>query len=237
MNANSNHLLSLKVLRLSKPSLHAILEEQEQELVSDFLTLPPSFGNIYLGETFDCYLSIINDSSITAKDVALKAELQTQTQRFTLADSISLGEEKGINRIDQVPLMPKQTLDFILHHEIKEIGIHILVCSVNYTSTATYQENERKFFRKFFKFQVSNPLAFNSKVFTQKDGISKDILTSGIVYVEIQLQNLASTTLVLDRLDFKQNKLFDVKRVDEVDNTDSSIFDKYLNAGDIVFYN
>ena len=41
-------------------------------------------------------------------------------------------------------------MDHVLSHEVKELGTHILVCEVTY-STAT---SEKLNFRKFFKFQV-----------------------------------------------------------------------------------
>ena len=45
---------------------------------------------------------------------------------------------------------PGSTVDHVLSHEVKELGTHILVCEVTY-STAT---SEKLNFRKFFKFQV-----------------------------------------------------------------------------------
>ena len=38
----------------------------------------------------------------------------------------------------------------VIHHEVKELGTHILVCEVTYNSAHTDKMN----FRKFFKFQV-----------------------------------------------------------------------------------
>ena len=40
----------------------------------------------------------------------------------------------------------------VIHHEVKELGTHILVCEVTYNSAHTDKMN----FRKFFKFQVLN---------------------------------------------------------------------------------
>ena len=56
--------------------------------------------------------------------------------------------------MNQVSLLPKQSVEFLFDHEIKELGIHILVCTVSYTLG-----EERKFQRKFYKFQVLNPLS------------------------------------------------------------------------------
>ena len=38
----------------------------------------------------------------------------------------------------------------MLGHEVKELGTHILVCEVTYTTA----QGEKLIFRKFFKFQV-----------------------------------------------------------------------------------
>lgn len=208
-----SHLLNLKVLRLSKPSF--LIQASQEEPLTDFLSLPVSFGNIYLGETFTSYLCVNNDSITAATDVAFKAELQTTSQRFTLADTIGVSPTSSLTGVnanintkpssDKVSLLPKQSAEFILHHEIKELGIHILVCSVHYSPSAnssaslTTPDQSRKFFRKFFKFQVLNPLSIKTKVNSPADGR---------IILEIQLQNLASIGLFIDRIEFYPNPLF-----------------------------
>jgi hypothetical protein len=47
-------------------------------------------------------------------------------------------------------LVPGGTIDHVLQHEVKELGTHILVCDVAYSSPTADKLN----FRKFFKFQV-----------------------------------------------------------------------------------
>ena len=46
--------------------------------LSGTLTLPQSFGDIYLGETFSCYISLCNSAPIQLSSVGLKVEVQTQ---------------------------------------------------------------------------------------------------------------------------------------------------------------
>jgi trafficking protein particle complex subunit 13 len=191
-----SHLLTLKVLRLSNPSFDEAKTESD-----DFLCLPPSFGNIYLGETFTSYLCVNNDSLTTVQNVAFKAELQTASQRFTLADTIgSVASSSGIVDFktgEQVSLLPRQSSEFVLHHEIKELGIHILVCSVHYTPIQN--EISRKFFRKFFKFQVLNPLSVKTRVISQADDR---------ILLELQLSNLAHLPLFLKKVDYQVDDLF-----------------------------
>lgn len=231
----AGYLLNLKVMRLSRPVLlcksrvlsDSVVEQglplsstsemnESQELnelgISHFLQLPTSFGNIYLGETFTSYLSINNDSQTPVADVSFKAELQTTSQRFTLANSNSgSASPRSSQEVDplnsQTTLLPSQSSEFIINHEIKELGIHILVCSVHYTPSPSNTsisgqqvDRERKFFRKFYKFQVLNPLAVKTKVNTLPDNF---------ITLETQIQNLCAVPMYLERMKFDQNPLFD----------------------------
>jgi hypothetical protein len=178
--------------------------------LSEFLSLPASFGNIYLGETFSSYLCINNESSIAVQAVGIKAELQTSSQRFTLADTLTpntsdapspaVPTAASAGGISSVPssttsLLPTQSAEFLIHHEIKELGIHILVCSIHYTVGS-----DRKFFRKFYKFQVLNPLTVKTKVNSLQDGRA---------FLEAQVQNVAGCPMYLERLQFEASDLFD----------------------------
>ncbi|KAJ3057266.1 hypothetical protein HK097_009925 [Rhizophlyctis rosea] len=255
MADSTQHLLSLKVMRLSRPTfvlanplpyeptsgqlgeeaLAAIAADEVTELgtplpdiptknlpkgdpslrlgefgLSNFLALPSSFGNIYLGETFSSYLCINNESGAAVQEVGIKCELQTASQRFTLADTLATLSSPTFSNLPagtltpprspsapaRVSLLPTQSAEFMVHHEIKELGIHILVCSVHYTTP----EKERKFFRKFYKFQVLNPLAVKTKVNTLQDGR---------VFLETQVQNVAGTPMYLERMRYEVNQLFE----------------------------
>ena len=220
------HLLSLKVLRLSRPTfsvnnvlhidnntqlpgdapLRVILAAEQDMLetgsasVSSSLVLPPAFGSIYLGETFSCYLCVNNESAVPIQDLAFKAELQTTSQRFTLADTPGQQHQDNTMRSSSHgSLLPAQSAEFIIHHEIKELGIHILVCSVQYTPMA--KQSERKFFRKFYKFQVLNPLTVKTKVNARHDA----------VFLEAQVQNVAQQSMFVERLVFEPSEWFEAQ--------------------------
>ena len=209
--------------------------------MTDVLELSPAFGNIYLGERFTSYLSINNDSLTPVNDVAFKAELQTTSQRylvcvhnifandiirFTLVDTIGATPTSSMEAVNsqqqsQVSLLPRQSVEFLFDHEIKELGIHILVCSAHYTpatnsaSAAPRQSvDQRKFFRKFFKFQVLNPLSVKTKV---------NNLASGKICLEIQVQNLATAPLCLDSLRFEANDIFSSQDLNDHQNFSSKI--------------
>ncbi|KAJ3218534.1 hypothetical protein HDU67_005093 [Dinochytrium kinnereticum] len=217
-NAAIVHPLSLKVMRLSRPCFQLDpksdvvneldpvdapedirWESSEACVVSQLLSLPISFGNIYLGETFSSYLCINNEATGAVDEVCIKAELQTSSQRFTLADTLSVHRQQDSGDQSQQPskvsLLPTQSAEFLVHHEIKELGIHILVCSVHYTSGGS-----KKYFRKFYKFQVLNPLAVKTKVNTFQDGR---------VFLEAQVQNVTGNPIYLERLRFEPSDLFD----------------------------
>lgn len=143
------HLLALKVMRLTKPTLFTNIPVtcEEKDLPGDLfnqlmkddpstvngaeilmlgemLTLPQNFGNIFLGETFSSYISVHNDSNQVVKDILVKADLQTSSQRLNLSASNAAVAE----------LKPDCCIDDVIHHEVKEIGTHILVCAVSYTT-------------------------------------------------------------------------------------------------------
>ena len=221
--SSQQHLLSLKVLRLSKPNfeIRDNLYESGFDLV-DSLSLPVAFGNIYLGETFTSYLCLSNESPTPVADFTFKAELQTGKERFTLADTGT----KSLNPTTKTmeSLMPHQSAEFMLHHEIKELGIHILVCSVHYQpaslpSTAySSKDTQKKFFRKFFKFQVLNPLSVKTKLHS---------MDQGVVYLEIQVQNLATISLDVQRLELKPSSGFRATSLQEPNGEDTSIKDVF----------
>ncbi len=72
----------------------------------------------------------------------MKAELQTSTSRFVLQDTTR----------DPIPsLLPGQTSEFLVSHEIKELGVHVLLCTIYYLNA----RDEKQQFRKLYKFQVS----------------------------------------------------------------------------------
>ena len=76
------------------------------------------FRSIFLGETFTSYVSVRNDSKETVSEVQLKADLQAGHQRSALT------------RPDAVPtasLPPDGSVDDIVSHEVKELGIHMCV--------------------------------------------------------------------------------------------------------------
>ncbi|XP_065185608.1 trafficking protein particle complex subunit 13-like [Sycon ciliatum] len=231
-----DHLLTLKVMRLTKPALLSsvpVINEPwdmpgstlESALKADVrtpsgllraslgevLSLPQNFGNIYLGETFSSYICVHNDSQQTVQDVVFKAELQTASQRITVY---------GNHRGNLVEMVGAASMDDVIQHEVKELGTHILVCTVSYQ----YQ-GEKLHFRKFFKFQVMKPLDVKTKFYTVEDGD---------LFLEAQIQNIMTQPLFLETVALEPSHLYTIQTLKE--ETDTTAFAegraRYLADGD-----
>jgi hypothetical protein len=248
------HLLSLKVMRLSRPqltsttpiyyessTLPALVEGLDSLNISDLaasypiegtstdlhirdfglsqmLKLPAAFGNIYLGENFSIFISINNESPFSVHQVGVKIELQTSSQRFVLSDTTTT----PYNTLDI-----RATHDTTVAHEIKELGVHILVCSVQYNAP----DGRKRHFRKFYKFQVSNPLAVKTKLNNMIDGR---------VFLEAQLQNVSAGLMFLERMKFEPSEHFqfqDLNQVVSKEQESSTVFgDSFIHPQDVRQY-
>nr|XP_043610074.1 trafficking protein particle complex subunit 13-like [Erigeron canadensis] len=144
------------------------------------LVLPQAFGAIYLGETFCSYISINNSSSFEVRDIVIKAEIQTERQRILLLDTTKTPVET---------IRAGGRYDFIVEHDVKELGAHTLVCTAQYSDGDT----DRKYLPQYFKFIVSNPLSVRTKVRVVKD----------TTYLEACLENNTKSNLYMDQVDFE----------------------------------
>uniref|UniRef100_A0A8B9HCE5 Trafficking protein particle complex 13 n=1 Tax=Astyanax mexicanus TaxID=7994 RepID=A0A8B9HCE5_ASTMX len=150
----------------------------ETLMLGEMLTLPQNFGNIFLGETFSSYISVHNDSNQVVKDILVKADLQTSSQRLNLSASNSAVSE----------LKPECCIDDVIHHEVKEIGTHILVCAVSYTT----QSGDKLYFRKFFKFQTDE------------------------VFLEAQIQNITTSPMFMEKVSLEPSMMYNVSELNTV---------------------
>ncbi|XP_076619714.1 trafficking protein particle complex subunit 13 [Colletes latitarsis] len=219
------HMLALKVMRLTRPTLAnpvvvtcdstdlpgntlnnelkndcSAFQGMETLAVGQFMVLPQSFGNIYLGEIFSIYLCVHNGSSQLVKDITVKADLQTSTQIISLSGNS--GRMKDI--------APDSTIDEVIHHEVKEIGTHILVCDITYTPT--YSGATPQSFRKYYRLQVVKPLDVKTKFYNAE---------SDEVYLEAQIQNLTAGPICLEKVSLESSNLFSVSTLNTNENGDS----------------
>nr|GEX62120.1 hypothetical protein [Tanacetum cinerariifolium] len=148
--------------------------------VPGLLVLPQSFGAIYLGENFCSYISINNSSNYEVRDIIIKSEIQTERQRILLLDTSKAPVES---------IRAGGRYDFIVQHDVKELGAHTLVC------TALYYDGdaERKYLPQYFKFMVSNPLSVRTKVRVVKE----------TTFLETCLENNTKANLFMDQVEFE----------------------------------
>ncbi|KAK2748749.1 hypothetical protein FQN57_000330 [Myotisia sp. PD_48] len=148
------HSVSLKVLRLSRPSLshqHPLPNDQgafsqkaslsypsdssdPQFILSPNVVLPPAFGSAYVGETFSCSLSgnvetPAGDSRVVGS-LRIIAEMQTPSQTIPL-DLFPLED----NPEQPISLSGVSNVQKIIRFDLKDEGNHVLSVSVNYTET------------------------------------------------------------------------------------------------------
>jgi hypothetical protein len=172
------------------------------------MLFPQNFENIYLGETFSCYVCVHNESSQVAKDVCVKVDLQTGSQRVSLPLQWSTEAAP-----DGRGLSPAQTLGYGISHEVKEVGQHILVCAVTYNNN----NGENQYFRKFFKFSVAKPLDVKTKFYNGE---------SDEVFLEAQIQNTTHLPMCMERVSLEPSEYYSCTPLNGLDTArDGSIFD------------
>lgn len=172
-----------------------LLDQSSDSLgLPGLLVLPQSFGAIYLGETFCSYISINNSSNFEVRDVVIKAEIQTERQRILLLDTSKSPVES---------IRAGGRYDFIVEHDVKELGAHTLVCTAQYSDG----DAERKYLPQFFKFIVTNPLSVRTKVRVVKE----------ITFLEACIENNTKSNLYMDQVDFEpaQNWIATVLKPDD----------------------
>ncbi|ENN79263.1 hypothetical protein YQE_04299, partial [Dendroctonus ponderosae] len=206
------HLLALKVMRLTRPTLASplpvtcdskdlpgnllnnVLQQDptavpgsETIAIGQFLLLPQNPVNIYLGETFSSYICVYSETTQIVYNITVKVDLQTTSQKLSLANNSSTTK-----------LNSDETVNTVIHHEVKEIGPHILVCEVAYQNSAGVLMS----FRKFFKIQVLKPLDVKTKFYNAENDD---------VYLEAQVQNITNGPICLEKVSLDASHLFNDK--------------------------
>lgn len=220
------HSVSLKVLRLSRPTLaahsprpktafangldiepKASIAYPSADQVSSFpltplLTLPPAFGAAYVGETFACTLCANNETSNddhrTVSGIRIVAELQTPSNQSGIPLELTSAEDEA----EKGELKPGATGQRTLHHELKEEGSHVLAVTVTYTETTRdgaggAASGKARTFRKLYQFVAQQLVAVRSKV-TDMKRRERDVGRRWIL--EAQLENLGESAVVLEKV-------------------------------------
>ncbi|KAM3420793.1 hypothetical protein BST61_g4039 [Cercospora zeina] len=159
------HSLSLKVLRLSRPTLAAqtplprtsfgngldiapnaslaypSADENSTFPLGTALTLPAAFGAAYVGETFTCTLCVNNELPTgdgAGRKTVSGVKVLAELQTPTQPTGISLELEiadAGSKAAEEQHLEPGKTLQRTLRHELKDEGRYVLAVTVSYTET------------------------------------------------------------------------------------------------------
>ncbi|KAI9159594.1 hypothetical protein H9P43_008934 [Blastocladiella emersonii ATCC 22665] len=206
------------------------------------LALPTSFGNIYLGEPLRFALHVNHDGAgpvpgappVAANPVSVKIELQTSTTRSVLLDTAAAPTAPAI------AIPPCAAHRWTVHHDVRELGMHILVVQVLYSPTAPaaasatpaqhqlqQPQQQQRYLRKFYKFQVLNPFQVRTKT---------TALPHARVLLELALQNLATTPVHLARVALVPNTA-DYHVVDVAAAGPANLFPSaHLQPGDLRQY-
>ncbi|KAF2872681.1 hypothetical protein BDV95DRAFT_393282 [Massariosphaeria phaeospora] len=221
------HSVSLKVLRLSRPSLahqyplphsqdlgispkaslaYPSENTNDQFILSPVLTLPESFGSAYVGETFSCTLCANNeldpgDTTRTISGVRIQGDMQTPSNPS--GSPLGLAGPQGEE--EKLSLAPGESLQKILRFELMEVGNHVLAVTVTYTETLLAAEGKAasgrvRTFRKLYQFVAQQLIAVKSKIteLSDKEGRSRYL-------VEAQLHNTGEAAVSFETIDATAN--------------------------------
>lgn len=83
----------------------------------------------------------------------VQAELESSRGKVILHDTAA-------DKADKKVLQPNGRHDFIIRHDVKEVGQHTLTCSASYLMP----DGERRTLPQSFKFTSTNPLSVRTKV-------------------------------------------------------------------------
>ncbi|KAF9234782.1 DUF974-domain-containing protein [Melanogaster broomeanus] len=229
------HPLSLKVMRVSRPGLASAWEPfysssssfsahstasilslqgkaplpghpktlRDLTHISEFLTLPAAFGAIQLGETFSSSFCVNNETNVDVEGVSIAVEMQTANTKTLL---VKLGGPEHT-------LASGDGLDHVVHHEVKELGQHVLACTVTYRvppgsrppgPVEGSNDPGLQSFSKFYKFAVTNPLSVKTKVHSPRSPSALlHPLEREKIFLELHIQNLTQETMWFDRMEFE----------------------------------
>ena len=186
------HPLSLKVLRLSRPSLSLqsplpsqdpnarsaldpkaalsfpLAQLEDKLSLTPLLTLPPAFGSAYVGEQFACTLCANNelaadDETKAIVSAKLEAEIQTPSQ------TVRLELMPQTDSVSIAGLKTGQNLQKSLQFDLREAGNHVLAVVLSYTETTTSgsgnaaSSGRARSFRKLYQFVARPCLAVRTK--------------------------------------------------------------------------
>ena len=207
------NLPTLRVMRLYKPSLsqknlepyfggadamhggpRSVLSRADDFGLGKALLLPDSFGNIYLGQTFCAYVSVLNHHGEPLTNVTCEAKLSTPTARITLAGlraphAAAPGESARQDATASGALESGEALDMVVEAPLRSTGTHTLQVTVACCDPRVGDVLHT--FRKNYRFNVLGPLDFNFE------------LSACGTFLQASIRNLTHAPLCLRDLRFQ----------------------------------
>lgn len=177
---------TVRVMRLYKPSLPLIQTipplgtptDGVKFSINPSFLLPDSFGEIFVGEVFSAYISIVGTET-PFHDVSISVKLQTFTETIDLIDKSLYNSSISILKLNEF-------LDIVVQHKLLENGSHTLRVVVNYAII----KNENKILKKFYRFNVVEPLSLTNRTALIKDK----------VVLQCEVTNRSNHTIVLENV-------------------------------------
>jgi hypothetical protein len=190
---------TVRVMRLYKPPMHTnatmpsisngkIASDEGCKFgISSYLLLPDSFGEIFVGEKFSAYIGVINGySDFNFQQVTLSVRLQTANFTYDLFDHRAVvGQPSGQSKL----LSSNEGFDMVVQHVLSELGTHTLRVTVQYMTALS---TELKSLRKFYRFNVLQPLQISTNISEINDKIMMQCRVTNITKYPIYLEQVSS---------------------------------------------
>jgi hypothetical protein len=210
---------TLKVMRLQAPHLGSLAAGSllsPNNLLSSNLLLPDSFGVIHVGETFSAYLGVLNSSlEMPVRGLSMVAQLQTPSRRILLPTALDRNSNNNNNNNNNngssLEIAPGEGVDAIISRRLEEAGQHILRVEVSYSS------NGDKTLRKFYRFNVTNPLQVTESVTRSGDATC---LVSITVENIMEKQGAADGAVAITSIGFDATDGLAAKQINIIDEED-----------------
>lgn len=188
----SAHKISVKVLRLSRPSLQApdITKHNDDSddlsamVPSTNLMLPRSFGSVHVGEMFNCMVSANSPPSNTHPyQITIQASIQLPNSKdhVTIISS-DLPESTEV-------LEPKQSTQRTVQYEPKEAGLHTLTIKLAYKPTNDEGALPITFL-KHYQFNATPGLNVKTKL--------SQLESQNRYTIEAQVENISESVMTLE---------------------------------------
>ncbi len=121
-------------------SLEYVVPFVQDVSLTPMLTLPSSFGSINLGETFTATICLSNDAPVPVGSARLVVSMVVGNSA-TVVGEIQPPSKEGVGIMES-----GQNMEMIVSCEMRELGLHILQCAVDYGSSSgprTYTRSYR----------------------------------------------------------------------------------------------